>query len=144
MTEDLASQTFLKIAEKLGTYKSEKGALSTWIFTIALNEMRSYYRSQKGKIQIALEDITELPSDVSLEEDYKLCEEKKAIIALLHDLDERQHNMITLKYFGDLSNKEIGEILGLTETNVSAILNRTLQKLKKAMCDETHEFAYKR
>lgn len=145
ITEDLTSQTFLKVVEKYHTYNQEKGAASTWIFTIALNEFRSYYRSQKGKESVNLDDLTELQSDMNTEKSVYAYENQKMIFTLLNDLDERQRNIITLKYYGDFSNKEIAAILEISETNASTILARTLKKIKIMLeqCDEITDFAYK-
>ncbi|MGD9567743.1 MAG: RNA polymerase sigma factor [Sedimentibacter sp.] len=145
LAEDLASQTFLKVAEKYNLYDPVKGALSTWIFTIALNQLRSHYRVFQSKKTVSLENIENLYEDTNVE-DYIVENETKADLqSLLNDLDERQHNIITLKYYGELSNKEISKILNISETNVSTILNRTIKKLKSFMskCDEFADLAYK-
>ncbi|HBC32485.1 MAG TPA: RNA polymerase subunit sigma-24 [Clostridiales bacterium] len=145
LAEDLASRTFLKVAEKYNTYDPLKGALSTWIFTIALNQLRSHYRVYQGKKTISLEDIENLYGDTNVE-DYILENEIKTDLqGILNDLDERQHNIVTLKYYGELSNKEISKLLNISETNVSTILNRTIKKLKSFMskCDEFADLAYK-
>lgn len=68
VAQDLTAQTFLKVAEKLHTYNKDRGAISTWIFTIALNETRNHFRSQKKIEYIDLEDMSELPSDSNTEQ----------------------------------------------------------------------------
>lgn len=145
LAEDLASQTFVKIAENHHTYRKEKGALSTWIFTIALNEIRSHFRRQKGKETAALDDLPELPGSEDTESEYIQDETRRELFSLLRGLDERQRNVVTLKYYGGLSGREIGKLVGLSESNVSTILNRAIKKLKNLMerCDETPEYAYK-
>ncbi|NLI13973.1 RNA polymerase sigma factor [Pelotomaculum propionicicum] len=145
LAEDLASQTFVKIAESYRTYRREKGAVSTWVFTIALNEMRSHFRRLKGKETAALDEPLELPDSVDIESDFVRGETKKELLSLLSRLDERQRSAVTLKYYGELSNREIGKVLAISESNVSTILNRAIIKLKNLMeqCDEIAVFAYK-
>lgn len=145
LAEDLASQTFLRVAEKYNTYEPEKGALSTWIFTIALNQLRSHYRILKDKGTLSLEDMENLHTDTSVETEIEANETKATLLRILDGLDERQRSIVTLKYYGELSNKEIGEVLNITETNVSTILNRAIKKLKNILkkCDELSDFAYK-
>lgn len=127
--EDLASQTFVKIAENFRSYNSEKGAVSTWIFTIALNEMRSYYRRQRETVD--LDDIAELTAPDDTEAEFIQNETKNELLSILSQLDERSRGVITLKYYGELQNREIGNLMRLSESNVSTILNRAIQKLKK-------------
>jgi RNA polymerase sigma factor (sigma-70 family) len=105
LSEDLASQTFVKIAENHHTYRKEKGALSTWIFSIALNEMRSYFRRQKGKETAALGDLPELPGTEDIETDYVQGETQKELYSLLCGLDERQRSVVTLKYYGGMHRR---------------------------------------
>jgi RNA polymerase sigma-70 factor (ECF subfamily) len=145
LTEDLASQTFVKIAENFHTYRKEKGAVSTWVFTIALNEMRSHFRRLKGKETATLEDIPELAGDENIEVEFLRGETKKELLTLLSQLDERQRSAVTLKYYGELSGREIAHILEISESNVNTILNRATKKLKKLLeqCDKTAIFAYK-
>lgn len=141
--EDLASQTFVKIAENFHSYNSEKGAVSTWIFTIALNEMRSYYRRQRDTVD--LDDIAKLAAPDDTEAEFIQNETKNELLYILSQLDERSRGVITLKYYGELPNCEIGNLMGLSESNVGTILNRAIQKLKKTLkpCDETAVYAYK-
>lgn len=145
LAEDLASQTFLKVAEKYKTYNSEKGVLSTWLFTIAMNQLRSYYRSCRGKETISLENVENLPGSDDVEACVLKKEANTILLRLLNSLDERQHSIVTLKYYGELSNKEISGIMNMSESNVSTILNRAIKKIKNILqkCDEYPDFAYK-
>jgi RNA polymerase sigma-70 factor (ECF subfamily) len=143
--EDLACQTFLKIAEKFDTYDNRKGAMSTWIFTIALNEMRDFLRSRKGLTMVDYEELTNLQSSENVEDDYAERELRRTVFSLLGSLDERHRSIVLLKYYGDLTNKEISGILGISETNISTILNRSIKILKNELipCDETLHASYK-
>lgn len=145
LAEDLASQTFLKVAENHNSYNPEKGAMSTWIFTIALNRLRSNYRACKSGETIDLEDMENLHADTNVETEIETNETKAALLRLLDDLNERQRSIVTLKYYGEFSNKEIGGILNISVTNVSTILNRAIKKLKSMLeqCDEFPDFEYK-
>lgn len=145
LAEDLTSQTFVKIAEYFRTYRKEKGAVSTWVFTIALNEMRDHFRRMKGRETAALENLPELTGAEDIEIEFLRGETKKELLSLLSQLDKRQRNAITLKYYGELSNHEIACVLEISESNVSTILSRAIKKLKKLLeqCDETAVFTYK-
>lgn len=141
--EDLTGQTFVKIAENFRSYNSEKGAVSTWIFTIALNKMRSHFRRQRETVDFSV--ISELVASDGTEAEYMQNETKNELLSILSQLDERSRSVITLKYYGELANREIGNLLELSESNVGTILSRAIQKLKKSMklCDETVVYAYK-
>ena len=142
--DEVTQQVFITLYKKLYTYKFES-KLSTWIFTIAMNQLRSNYRSLKGKETINLEDIENLSGGADTEACLEANETKTAILCLLNELDERQHSIITLKYYGGLSNKEISDIMKISETNVSTMLNRAIKKLRNILekRDEFSDFAYK-
>lgn len=146
LAEDLASQTFVKIAEHFRSYCKEKGALSTWVFTIALNEMRSYFRRQARKETEPLFEIVEIPGFDDVEKEFEEGETKKEVLFLLSRLDARQRSIVTLKYYGGLTNGEIAVLLNLSESNVGTIMNRALCKLRDHLsnqCDDIVVLAYK-
>ena len=127
-TEDLTSSVFVKVVEKLDTYKPEKAALSTWIFTIALNEIRMYYRGRKPVR--SLDDICEVANQIDIEDDLLRHEERIWLIKAIDELDERRKTIILLKYFGGLRDRQIAEALNLSEKNVGVILSRTKKILR--------------
>ncbi|WP_456401370.1 sigma-70 family RNA polymerase sigma factor [Persephonella sp.] len=58
-------------------------------------------------------------------------EELKRIISdIISKLNERERLVITLYYYEELSMKEIGEVLGLTESRISQIHTKTMMKIK--------------
>ena len=130
-TEDLVSNVFCKVVEKLDSYIPEKAAFSTWIFTIALNEIRMYYRGRKNAC--SLDDISELADRFDIEEDLLHYEERSILLSAIYELDERRKSIILLKYFGELTDRQIADTLKLSEKNVGVILSRTKKVLKDAL-----------
>lgn len=60
--EDLVSQTFLKVVEKIETFEyHHPGSLEAWIFTIAQNLIKNHYR-KNGRSQsvVSLDEIPDL------------------------------------------------------------------------------------
>ena len=51
----------------------------------------------------------------------------------LRDLSQRDQEVITLKFAGGLSNKEIGEIMELKEKTVSVVLLRAMRRLGRQL-----------
>ncbi len=131
--EDLTSDVFLKVVEKIKSYDTSKGAFSTWIFTIALNEVRSHFRKTSGFTETDY-DFEEAESEQKNPEEQVLFKEDcKSLKDAINSLDTTSQNIILLKYYGDLSNKKIAELLNISETNVSTLLSRRIKSLKKFM-----------
>jgi len=129
--EDIVSNVFVKVAEKQHTYKPEKAAFSTWIFTIAVNEIKKHYRS--GKNIYSIEIMTELADQFVIDEEILRKEEKTRLFCEINKLNKKQKNAILLKYFGAMSYSQIAEFLGTSESNVGFILNSARTVLKNAL-----------
>jgi RNA polymerase sigma-70 factor (ECF subfamily) len=54
-------------------------------------------------------------------------------------LNKREQEAIILKYSNGMSNREIAEVLNLTETNVGSILCRTIRKLRNSFIEWQNE-----
>ncbi len=64
---------------------------------------------------------------------------KKILADAIAKLDEREKLVITLYYYEELSMKEIGEVLGLTESRISQIHTKTMLKLRKLISKYIHK-----
>ncbi len=92
--------------------------------------------SLDSEISDADDESTHLWELVAISEDTpeKYVEEKelKEVLSdiILNKLDEKERMVITLYYYEDLSMKEIGYVLGLTESRVSQIHTKTMLKIR--------------
>lgn len=129
--DDVVSIAFEKMLRKLHEYDADRGAFSTWLFRIASNCMADHYRKQSHNKEAQWEEFFDPADDRSTPEQEALKEEGAGeLLKALDKLSEREKNIVTLKYFSGLSNKEIAESEGLSATNVGVILHRSLSKLK--------------
>ena len=55
--------------------------------------------------------------------------------AAIATLAPRERELIALKYFADLANAEIAEVIGVSESNAGTKLHRAMEKLREA-CNE--------
>lgn len=131
IAENLASQLFEKVMMKLSSYETQKGHFEVWLFTIARNVLNDYFRSQKKYIWSSLESVLEMISEeAGPEQLIYQAEETKFLLEMIRILKEKERNIIAYKFGANLKNKEIAELLGIGEKNVSVTLYRTLKKLK--------------
>ncbi len=130
--EDLVANTFLKATERLGQYEWRgNGSFAAWLFRIAHDLVIDTYR-RDGKIpeSLSMNELPEIKSDSVLPDDAALRKEEFAYLRqLLATLSPRRQEIITLKFFGGLRNKEISGILGLDERTVASHLCRGLEDL---------------
>ena len=77
-----------------------------------------------------------MSNDNSLEEDLDHRIYIKRIISKLDNLSDDQKEVIMLKFFEDLSNKEIEKITGKSSTAVRSLQYRGLMEIKKHLKKE--------
>jgi RNA polymerase sigma-B factor len=60
-------------------------------------------------------------------------EYRHALRPLLDALPERERTILTLRFFGEMTQTQIGQRLGISQMHVSRILTRTLKQLRDAL-----------
>jgi len=128
---DLASQVFLKAMQRLHQYQSRGLPFSAWLYRIAVNECTDFFRKNKRAKVVYVEDISfnhlyeeMFPDDINVELEKKLH-------LVLRQLNEREMQIIELRFFEGLPYKMVADILETTENNVKAKTYRILEKMKK-------------
>ncbi len=132
--EDLVASTFLKATERLGQFEWRgDGSFSAWLFRIAHDlVVDSYRRDGKVPKSVSIDELPEIRSDSVLPDDAALRkEEVECLRQLIGTLSPRRQEIITLRFFGGLRNKEVAGILGLDERTVASHLCRGLEDLHR-------------
>jgi RNA polymerase sigma-70 factor (ECF subfamily) len=139
ISADLSSQTFLKAYENIGKYKHRGVPFSAWLYTIALNEVNQYFRKTNKNRVVTIEE--NYVNNIKYELDNK--EELEINIAMLGKviqmLKPDELILIELRYFEERPFKEVGDILGITETNAKVKVHRLIQKMKELFNDLTRD-----
>lgn len=138
--EDITIQTFSKAFDKIDTY-DENYKFKTWLITISKNIHIDLVRKQKKAIQNTSKDnednYLEIIDDSPTPEDKIITEQNLA--KLLRDIKKLKPNyqqVINLRYFQELSYKEISEELNEPINNVKVKLLRA-KKLLAAIITKT-------
>lgn len=127
VAEDLVSEIFVKVLDKYNTYNPTKGKFSTWVFAIANNTIINYYKTINRNKVVNWEQVD---SQYRLEDLIIEQELKEILLKAILRLDERQRSIIALKFGANMKNREIAQMLNLTESNVGTILYRSLKHLR--------------
>lgn len=132
IAEDITSETFLKALNSLDTYRGESD-VKVWLFQIAKNSYFSYLR--KYQKVTALETISEIEDTLNIEKIVSSADESMTIHKVLHELPEPYKEVFTLRIFGNLSFKQIGEVFGKTDNWACVTFYRAKQKIRDEMRD---------
>lgn len=128
---DILSQTFLDALSHIKTYTHQGYPFSSWLYKIAHNNIIKWYKKSEQTRYNPIEEARKL-SDPSENIEEKLDSRiiQKQVQEMMSKLDPEEQEILRLKFFEDVSNIEIAEIMGLSVTNVGVKVYRTLKKAK--------------
>lgn len=148
VAQDLVSETFYKALQNLGRFTWQGHSISSWLYKIALNELRMFYRKTKytpaSIEQLFEESGLEIISDYDLEAE--LIEAQEAlqrhqdyvrVQKLILTLPLKYQEAITLRYGEQLPVADIALILNKKEGTIKSLLSRGISRLQKSMIVET-------
>ena len=124
---DLSQEIIYQLWKSFDTFQ-QKSSLSTWIYRVALNVAIYHLKTSKRKIKTELLDKQFLnfheTNNNEIEEKWQLF---KQHIDTLNLLDKG----IVLLYLENKSHEEIGQIIGISTSNVGTKLSRIKEKFKQ-------------
>ncbi|MFD2044586.1 sigma-70 family RNA polymerase sigma factor [Ornithinibacillus salinisoli] len=120
---DIVQDSTYKSLISIGKIK-DVNQVSAWLKRITINCAIDFLRRQKKIVPFE-------NGNVDLKEERTIhSEEKIDLYQLLDYLNERDKTVIILKYYEDLTNREIADILQCPEGTVKSSLHRSLKLLK--------------
>lgn len=133
--EDVVEETFWQAWRQAGRYESARGAVQTWILTIArsraLDRVRLVNRRREESIEgESGEQVLQLATESDPSMDAESAERRKLVIAALSDLPAEQREALELGYFGGLSQSEIAERTGHPLGTIKTRMRLAMQKLR--------------
>lgn len=133
VAEDLTHDVFYEACKGIHSFAGN-AALQTWLFAIAKNLLKKYYRSNKYKQDLTIKLKREVSSATeSTEHIFLQDEEARDLLVNIQSLDDLQKEIVTLRIYGELSFKEIGELIGKSENYTRVTFHRIKLKLQKEM-----------
>lgn len=131
--EDLTQLTFERALRAWDRFDPERASHRTWLMSIAANLLIDHYRRDRSSKQEPIEDHLSRKELIAEGPDLGLSPD---IAAALEMLDEREREVIALRFGGDLTGPEIAGLTGLTLSNVQQIISRSLRKIRAELSDE--------
>lgn len=140
VTKDITSNLFCKALVNLDKYKFQGLSFSSWLYRLALNSCYDYFRTQKKKRTVVLEEfMTQEMAEEFEPEALYLQRGLKLLPEVLDKLKPRDLELIELRFFESKSFKEISEILGITENNAKTRSHRILKRIRKKLEPSRYE-----
>jgi len=117
---DVLQETFIRIYKGITNFK-EKSSLHTWMYRIAYNESLRFIEKNKRNSQVSLEENNNQYLNTLMEDSYFNGNELQLKLqTIISKLSKKQQRVFQMKYFDDLSFREMSEILNVSENTLKS------------------------
>jgi RNA polymerase sigma-70 factor (sigma-E family) len=129
LSEDLVQEAFVRVAAKLGDLR-DPSAFNAYLTRAVANLAKSHFRRQqvvkKHTRTVDASTLVADPVDVATSD---------ALLVALRRLPMQQRAAVVLRYYNDLSQEEIAQVLDCPVGTVKSQLSRGLARLRKECAD---------
>ena len=127
LAEEITQETFFKAVKSINSFKGDCDT-RVWLCQIAKN---TFFTHKKYSSRFAGEEVPqELPDrSVSIEDRLEDNQQTMAIHRILHEMGEPYKEVFSLRVFGELSFRQIGDIFGKTESWARVTFHRAKLKI---------------
>jgi len=132
--EDLTARVFFRALSHIENYVDRGLPFQAWLYRIAHNLVANFHRDQGRRKIIALDDYVahtlkaDAPDKIA-----EIMDDNEHLVAAIRQLSPERQQLLLLKFLDQLSNAEIGEIMGRTEGAIKSLYHRTLLQLRDEM-----------
>lgn len=129
--EDLVSDIFVKLYDKLDTFDSTKASLSTWIYTVTRNAVVDFYRSHRQTLEFSdymNPEVEELVDETKADED-----QLEQLADALEQLNQKERDLVLLHYYKGYTLKVVAQMMGMSYINAKVIHAKALSQLRTFM-----------
>lgn len=129
IAEEVTQETFYKALKNINKYDN-KYNMFTWLCNIGKNTYYSMYKKNK-RYELLDDDSIDNESDII----NKIIESEtnEELLKIIHNLEEPYKEVFTLRVYGNLSFKQIGNIFNKTESWARVTFYRSKIKIKESL-----------
>ncbi|MBI5370159.1 sigma-70 family RNA polymerase sigma factor [Candidatus Uhrbacteria bacterium] len=143
LAKDLTSETFFQALKNLHRYQPREGAsFKSWLFAIAVAQIGNYYRHRAKMFEVTVEEAPEIIGHADFQPDLayqmgedadELQEKIELLRRMMKELNGKQHDILTLRFFSKMTVPEIAVTLKMKEGTIKSHIHRALKKLQDLM-----------
>ena len=129
VSEELVQETFVRAWKGIATFRLGE-PLKPWLVRIAVNQALN----AKARHQLSVEPLSEADQG-STDPAFGYVNDKDEVRRALSQLSDDHQRVVALRYFTDLSTREVANALGVREGTVKSRLSRALEHLREILAD---------
>lgn len=128
LAEDLTSETFLRAMKNISSFRGES-KLSSWLCAIGKNLYFSHLKKEENHLRPDSDFAGGIEPDKILLQK----EQQSELYQMLHELPEPYREVFSLRFFGELSFREIGTLFEHSENWACVTYYRARMKIQERM-----------
>ena len=133
--DDVLQNTFIRVYKSINNFQ-EKSSLHTWMYRIAYNESMRFLEKNKKKSYDNIDDVKSSNLEVLFEDEYFNGDEiQKKLHKIIDSFTEKQKRVFHLKYFDDLSFRQISELLEVSESTLKSTYYTAVKIIEKKILE---------
>ncbi len=130
--EDVAGEVFLRALKSLHSYKERGIPMQAWLFKIAHNLVVDYFRKAAKRKTVPIDTVQlEDESDPQAAAEARI--EFARVTRALDRLTPAQRQVIELRFFGELTSEEAGQVLNKSGGAVREIQSAAIRSLRRLL-----------
>lgn len=129
--EDITADVFLQAVKSIKKFDTSKGIrFGSWLYRVAHNKIVDAYRSGSKETRLEFHE-DKMIDDSDVNKDITQIEMQEKISITLLAIKPRYQELITLRFYSELSNSEIAKTLNVNPNNIAVLMHRALKSFKK-------------
>ena len=136
--EDLLADTFERAWASRRRFDPRRGVKKAWLYSIALNRLRDHARRAvvEDRVMNEVAQLRRENGNGSHNGHLEAVERRQVLVSAMGALDDLEREALALRYGGDLSLREMADLLGVPRTTVEGRIYRGLRKLKHELVED--------
>lgn len=135
--EDLTQEVFVSVYQNISKFRGDS-EISTWLYRIAVNTSLNFVSQKQRKSFLQFGDLlksffTKASDEKDPQQKLEADEEKAAVRNAIDSLPDKQRTALILTRFNDLPQKEVAQVMGISQRAVEQLLLRAKTNLRKIL-----------
>ncbi|WP_439130637.1 RNA polymerase sigma factor [Polaribacter sp.] len=129
--DDVLQNTFIRIYKSIGNFQ-EKSSLHTWMYRIAYNESIRFLEKNNKKKYQNIDEVSASNLEVLFGDEYFDGDDiQKKLNSIIDGFKEKQKRVFQMKYFDELSFRQISDILNVSESTLKSTYYTCVKIIEK-------------
>ena len=129
--EDLTARVFYRALAHIPEYDQRGAPFAAWLYRIAHNLIANWRRDRTRHPELPLDAFAAMRTrEATPQAQAEQAEDHRVLLEAIRRMPPERQHLIVLKFVDDLSNAEIGRVLGRSEGAIKSLYHRTLLALR--------------